>query len=82
MLKNVMIVAGEASGDMYGARVVEEIAVPQRDQILAEIEAFIDSIQTGKPAVVSGQDGMKALEIALLIEEKILENIALLRAGV
>jgi len=60
---------------------IEEIAVPQRDQILAEIEAFIDSVLTGKPAVVSGQDGMKALEIALLIEEKINENIALLRSG-
>ena len=60
---------------------VEEIAVPQRDQILAEIEAFIDSVLTGKPAVVSGKDGMKALQIALLIEEKIYENIALLQAG-
>jgi predicted dehydrogenase len=61
---------------------IEEIAVPQRDQILAEIEAFIDSVLTGKPAVVSGQDGMKALETALLIEEKIFENIALLQPGV
>jgi len=60
---------------------VEEIAVPQRDQILAEIEAFIESVLTGKPAVVRGQDGMKALEIALLIEEKIKENIAVLQAG-
>ena len=61
---------------------VEEISVPQRDQILAEIEAFIDSVQTGKPAVVSGEDGMKALETALLIEKKIYENIALLSARV
>ena len=61
---------------------VEEIAVPQRDQILAEIEAFIDSVLTGKPAVVSGEDGMKALETALLIEKKIYENIALLSARV
>jgi predicted dehydrogenase len=60
---------------------VEEIAVPQRDQILAEIEAFIDSVLTGTPPVVSGQDGTKALEIALLIEEKIAENIALLQSG-
>jgi predicted dehydrogenase len=60
---------------------VEEIAVPQRDQIRAEIEAFIDSILTGKPVVVTGQDGMKALETALLIEEKIYGNIAVLKAG-
>jgi len=60
---------------------IEEITVPQSDQILAEIQAFIDSVLTGKPAVVSGQDGMKALEMALLIEEKINENISLLQAG-
>lgn len=60
---------------------VEEIDVPQKDQILAEIQAFIDSVLTGKPPVVSGVDGMKALETALLIEEKILENIALLKSG-
>lgn len=60
---------------------VEELEVPQRDQILAEIEAFIDSVSNGKPPVVSGHDGMKALETALLIEEKIRENISLLSAG-
>lgn len=60
---------------------IEELEVPQRDQILAEIEAFIDSVLTGKPPVVSGRDGMKALETALLIEEKIRQNTALLRAG-
>lgn len=60
---------------------IEEMDVPQKDQILAEIEAFIDSVLTGKPPIVSGQDGMKALETALLIEQKILENIALLKAG-
>lgn len=60
---------------------VEEIAVPQRDQILAEIEAFVDSVSSGKPPAVSGVDGMKALQLALLIEEKIRENTALLRSG-
>lgn len=61
---------------------VEEIAVEPRDQILAEIEAFIDSVRTGKPPVVSGRDGLNALQTALLIEEKISEKSALLRAGV
>lgn len=60
---------------------VEEIAVPQKDQILAEIEAFVDSVKSGKPPAVSGVDGMRALQLALLIEEKIRENSALLRAG-
>ena len=55
--------------------------MPQRDQILAEIEAFIASVVDGKPAVVSGEDGLRALETALLIEEKVSENLALLQAG-
>jgi len=60
---------------------VEEIEVPQRDQILAEIEAFIAAVAEGKPVVVSGEDGMRALETALLIEEKVSETHALLQAG-
>ncbi len=60
---------------------VEELEVPQRDQILAEIEAFIASVLTGQPPAVSGRDGMRALETALRIEEKIRENSAQRRAG-
>jgi len=63
------------------AVIIEEIEVPQRDQILAEIEAFLASVVDGRPAVVSGEDGMRALEMALLIEEKVRENLALLQAG-
>lgn len=55
---------------------VEEISVPQRDQILAEIEAFVASIVQGTPVVVPGEDGLNALETALQIEEKIRESIA------
>lgn len=58
-----------------------EIDVPQKDQILAEIRAFIDSVKTGSAPVVTGTDGMKALEIALLIEEKIRENLRLLASS-
>ncbi len=58
---------------------VEELEIPSKDQILAEIEAFIESVQTGNPAVVTGEDGMKALETALLIEEKIKENTSILQ---
>lgn len=60
---------------------IDQIEVPQRDQILAEIEAFIEAVADGKPVVVSGEDGMRALETALLIEERIRENLATLQAG-
>jgi predicted dehydrogenase len=60
---------------------VAEMSVPQRDQILAEIEAFIASVADGASVAVSGSDGMRALEMALLIEDKIRENLALLQAS-
>jgi predicted dehydrogenase len=55
-----------------------EIDVPQKDQILAEIRAFIDAVKTKSTPVVTGKDGLRALEIALLVEEKIRENLRLL----
>lgn len=55
---------------------VQELSVPQRDQILAEIEAFVDSVAHGTPVAVPGVDGLNALETALLVEEKIRESIA------
>jgi len=57
---------------------VQEIDVPQKDQILAEIRAFIDSVKTKSTPAVTGTDGMRALEVALLIEEKVRENLRLL----
>ncbi len=57
---------------------INEVDVPQKDQILAEIQAFINSVRTKSPPVVTGEDGKRALEIAILIEEKIKENQLLL----
>jgi predicted dehydrogenase len=71
---------GESAPGVPAVR-VEELAVPQRDQIRAEIEAFVASIRTGAPPAVSGEDGMRALEVALLVEERIRESTVRLRAG-
>ncbi len=60
---------------------VQELSVPQRDQILAEIEAFVASVATGAPVVVPGEDGLNALETALMVEEKIRESIARFNAA-
>lgn len=60
---------------------IEEPVIPQRDQLLAEIEAFVDSVATGAPVVVPGEDGLNALETALMINEKIMESIARFKAN-
>ncbi|SCZ56004.1 Gfo/Idh/MocA family protein [Thiohalomonas denitrificans] len=49
----------------------EETVFESSDAIMAEIEAFLDSIAEGKPAVVSGEDGCQALKTATRITEMV-----------
>jgi len=48
---------------------VEERSFDQGDALLAEIEAFLDAIEQGRPPLVSGEDGLRALETATRIAE-------------
>ena len=50
---------------------IEEQSFDQTDALKSEIEAFLDAIATGKPPVVSGEDGRQALETALRINKKL-----------
>lgn len=50
---------------------IDEKTFEQGDALKSEIEAFLDSIVTGQPPKVTGEDGMKALEIALMINKKL-----------
>jgi predicted dehydrogenase len=46
---------------------IEERSFDQGDALLAEITAFLDSVRTGKPPVVSGEEGLRALDTATRI---------------
>ena len=48
---------------------IEERSYDQGDALRLEIEAFLESIRDGRPPVVSGDDGLRALETALRITE-------------
>jgi predicted dehydrogenase len=48
---------------------LEERSFEPGDALLAEIEAFLDAIEQGRPPVVSGEDGLHALETATRIGE-------------
>jgi predicted dehydrogenase len=48
---------------------VEERSFEQGDALLAEIESFLDAIEQGRPPVVSGEDGLRALLTANRIAE-------------
>ncbi len=60
----------KGDGEMYpGVPEItsEERVFEQSDALKAEIAAFLHSIRTGAPAVVSGEDGRRALETALAV---------------
>ncbi len=48
---------------------IEERSFDQGDALRAEIEAFLDCIVTGRRPVVSGEDGLRALQTAIRIGE-------------
>ena len=53
---------------------IEEEAVEPADALLAEIESFLTAIRTGTRPVVSGEEGLRALQTALQITELVNEQ--------
>ncbi|RNC68907.1 MAG: gfo/Idh/MocA family oxidoreductase [Desulfuromonadales bacterium] len=50
---------------------MEEKTFEQGDALKAEISSFLDCIRTGKAPVVTGHDGKRALETALMISKQL-----------
>ena len=50
---------------------IEEQSLDQGDALKAEIESFLECIRTGRPPVVSGEAGLRALETAMRITEQV-----------
>lgn len=50
---------------------IEERTFEQGDALKAEIESFLDCIASDKPPIVSGEDGLRALETAIRITEQV-----------
>jgi predicted dehydrogenase len=57
-----------------GQVAIEERTYDQGDALLFEIEAFLQSIITGTPPVVTGEDGLRALETATRITQMVQEG--------
>jgi predicted dehydrogenase len=53
---------------------IEEDSFEQGDALLAEIEAFLQAVRDGTPPVVSGEDGLRALETAMQITRLVQES--------
>ena len=52
-----------------GQVLIEERTYDQGDALRFEIEAFLQSIRERRPPVVTGEDGLRALETAIRITE-------------
>lgn len=52
----------------------DEQSFPQVDPLMSEVQAFLESVCVGKPPLVSGEDGARALEAALMIEKAVKTN--------
>ena len=59
-----------------GQVVIEERSYEQGDALRYEIEAFLQSILDGKPPVVTGEDGLRALETATRITQMVQDGHA------
>jgi predicted dehydrogenase len=55
--------------------VEEDIKIGKNDTLLEEVKAFINSVITRKPPLVSGEDGRRALEVAQMIQESIVSSM-------
>jgi predicted dehydrogenase len=60
---------------------IQETSYDQGDALKAEIEAFLEAAATGRPPLVSGEDGLSALRTAVNIAEQVASSRAGFSAG-
>ena len=61
----------EKPGEEWPEIVTERVAIEPIKPLDAEIDAFVRCIRTGEPPLVGGETGLRALEVALQVKEKI-----------
>ena len=56
---------------------IERIKMDNQEPLRRELESFVSCINNGKQPVVSGEDGIKAIKAATIINEEINKNLKL-----
>ena len=59
---------------------IEEANLEQGDALKAEIESFLECIRNDRRPIVSGEDGLRALETAIRITEQVKANLEATRS--
>jgi len=60
-----------------GGVIERKLEPPQQEPLKVELAAFIDCVKTRRPPAVSGEDGLRALELATRINAAIAERLML-----
>jgi len=60
---------------------IERIKMDNQEPLRKELESFVSCIKNGKQPVVSGEDGIKAIKAATIINEEINKNLKLANVG-
>ena len=81
--RKTRIVGKKNAGPIAGINEVqmEEESYEEVDELEREVEAFIAAVQGGTPPVVSGQDGLRALEAALSVTDSLSANWDIVQAA-
>jgi predicted dehydrogenase len=73
--RRVRICRREPEADGQAALVLEEREVPDGDALALEIDAFLHAVREREPPVVSGWDGLRALEVVQVIQESLATEV-------
>ncbi|MBT3341223.1 MAG: Gfo/Idh/MocA family oxidoreductase [Planctomycetes bacterium] len=66
--------AGNPSGAFSDMLHVEELQLDEDEPLRAELESFAKSVQENRPHLVTGEDGMRAVETAFRIQAALAES--------
>lgn len=61
------IACGELTGGLEDIVEYTELELEDREPLALELESFLHAVETGEPPDVSGEDGLRALEVAMEI---------------
>ena len=81
--RKTRIVAKKSAGPVAGFSDidVEEQSYEEVDELEREVEAFIAAVRDGTAPVVSGEDGLRALEAALNVTDSLRANWDIVQAA-
>ncbi len=68
---------GTGPGDESGMPAIrrDDASFPDGDDLMEEIASFVTCVREGRPPLVSGEDGLRALETALRITDSISDSL-------